>query len=515
MSNSCFESSNLYDPALHLFVDDEAVRNVFAMKRIFGEPEKIPEPGLEDIEGRSVTWASAMREPDGLYRLWYQSYVKASSHDVASAGVWGKGADYGYYPDRHSGATREWQVSVVSYAESNDGFHWRKPELGLFDWRGSKRNNIVLDGSAAARATDGRLTNMDSVSVLRDDAAPANERYKLICHWETVHCWDNEVSALDRSAEDMRAFWSHRAKYLSTSADGIHWSQSLARIKGCAGGGDYCGVTRDERNGLWWFNDRASVGPSEARWWRRTAGLCVSDSLYKWPETVEQVFPLGEYEDFGARYEHHGMTPFNYGDMDLGYLELSIKGRPVANLLVSHRDGQPWRLVNGHEAFLAVGPAGAPDEWVVNATRNPPLVAGDKLVIPYNGRSHDKRTGERTGLLLLATLRLDGFAGFTVDKTATARHDKPAMVQTRAVEVRTDELYVNIEGHQGSARVMLLDENGSAIDGFGLRDCLPIDEDNVRAPVRWKSPRSPRELKGRRVIVMMQLDSGTVWSVRL
>jgi hypothetical protein len=33
------------------------------------------------------------------------------------------------------------------YAESQDAIHWVKPELGLFEFGGSKRNNIVWSGS--------------------------------------------------------------------------------------------------------------------------------------------------------------------------------------------------------------------------------------------------------------------------------------------------------------------------------------------------------------------------------
>ena len=35
---------------------------------------------------------------------------------------------------------------VTCYAESRDGIHWTKPELGLFEVAGSKANNVVLAG---------------------------------------------------------------------------------------------------------------------------------------------------------------------------------------------------------------------------------------------------------------------------------------------------------------------------------------------------------------------------------
>ena len=38
------------------------------------------------------------------------------------------------------------QSEVVCYAESSDGIHWTKPNLGLFDWPGSPENNIIWRG---------------------------------------------------------------------------------------------------------------------------------------------------------------------------------------------------------------------------------------------------------------------------------------------------------------------------------------------------------------------------------
>ena len=34
---------------------------------------------------------------------------------------------------------------VTCYAESKDGVNWTKPKLGLFEFDGSKQNNIVWD----------------------------------------------------------------------------------------------------------------------------------------------------------------------------------------------------------------------------------------------------------------------------------------------------------------------------------------------------------------------------------
>jgi hypothetical protein len=52
-----------------------------------------------------------------------------------------------YYRGSHAAAdSSRFNHQVACYAESGDGIHWTKPELGLVEFNGSKRNNIVLDG---------------------------------------------------------------------------------------------------------------------------------------------------------------------------------------------------------------------------------------------------------------------------------------------------------------------------------------------------------------------------------
>lgn len=507
----------MYDPSLHLFVDDNDIRTLLGMRREFGQLQKMAPPVLEDIPGRLACWACVMREPDGLFRMWYQSIISAPIHDMQKAGVWGRGEEFGFFGDRFAGAVRETQTSAISYAESTDGVHWQKPSLGLVEWQGSKDNNIVLDGSGAARQFDNTVTNMDTVTVLRDDAEPdPAKRYKMFCHWETIHVWDNHptLSNLGRREDFIQRCWASRAKYLTTSPDGIRWDAPLVRIKDCAGG-DYCAVARDERNRRYWFTDRVATGLPGIHY--RTAGVCISDDLCRWPiKTVEMVFTPGAFEEYGRRYEHHGWTPFNYGDMDLCLLEYSRGGVPIAGILGLHRDGQPWRRANGDVFFLDRGPNGAWDEGLVAMTHNAPIRVGDRLLFHYNGRrirSDDQAV--LTSHIGLATLRLDGFAALCADEAFLRKAGTPAMLITQPLAVRQDALEINLCGHGGTARAALLDESLAPISGFEADQCLPIAEDAVRAPVRWRNRPTLTELKGRRVHLFLQMNAGQLYAVRL
>ena len=66
-----------------------------------------------------------------------------------------------------------WGV-VLCYAESEDGLTWRKPELGLQEWNGSRANNIVLGRELTASR------GLIGAAVFRDDTAPAHERFKCM-----------------------------------------------------------------------------------------------------------------------------------------------------------------------------------------------------------------------------------------------------------------------------------------------------------------------------------------------
>ena len=101
-----------------------------------------------------------------------------------------------WYPAQPIGST--WYHSRVGYAESEDGITWRKPELGLHEYRGSLRNNLV-------KSTRG----ISTVSVIVDNDAPPDRRYVLagedMSWWRT---WSLTAPCTTR---------------VDTSPDGLHW----------------------------------------------------------------------------------------------------------------------------------------------------------------------------------------------------------------------------------------------------------------------------------------------------
>lgn len=89
---------------------------------------------------------------------------------------------------------RQAQTETVCYAESRDGIHWTKPNLGIHKWPGVEDNNIIWMGSPEAHNfAPFKDTNPD---------CPPEQRYKAI---------GGTVAS--------KGLWTFQ------SADGIHWTR--------------------------------------------------------------------------------------------------------------------------------------------------------------------------------------------------------------------------------------------------------------------------------------------------
>lgn len=90
----------------------------------------------------------------------------------------------------------------VLYLESEDGENWVRPELGIVDFRGSRKNNIILDLKMLEKF---EFKNFDNLSVFYDEnpLCPPDERYKMICWWS-----------------------GHASLIALFSSDGIHFTKS-------------------------------------------------------------------------------------------------------------------------------------------------------------------------------------------------------------------------------------------------------------------------------------------------
>ncbi len=109
-----------------LFVDD------FLIEKLSGVELKLHSPTPREIvmvtdspwEGAGSAYATVFRDGD-RFRMYYDACMSINEDGTNIRDI----AD-------------EW---FVCYAESKDGRHWTKPELGIVEFKGSKKNNILMN----------------------------------------------------------------------------------------------------------------------------------------------------------------------------------------------------------------------------------------------------------------------------------------------------------------------------------------------------------------------------------
>ncbi len=503
------DPQNHNDPNLHLFLDDEDVASIKHLERVINKPRKRPEPVVQadrPWEGeRAQAWGSVIQEPDGLFRMWYFAFNTERRWDSLDVG--------GY-----------------CYAESRDGIHWEKPNLNLFEFRGSKRNNLfyscapdgknLVEEELARRglgltARDARgkpvgvLNNLDGLTVVRDDDDPdPQRRYKLIANMQDHRMWAPAYPERYPGVTEAQIKQARRVfgQYLDTSPDGIHWTRKPQRLI-AARGGDYMMATRDHRNRRWWLNERAHDQGG------RNASLRTSSDWKKWSE-LTVAFGKSSDPDFNKTFQWHGgITPFNYGNMNVGMLEKwPLAGHGANCELACQREGGKWTRVAPKEIFLDTGPEGSFDRMLAYPSHNPPGRVGDDLYIFYTGAG--ARNHPRRGMPMamgLATLKLDRFAGL-----AQWRYKGAGSVVTKPLQIPHPHLAVNVDCYEYEPiRVAVTRPDGTPIPGYSANEsAIPVDREHVYSFACWNNKKDLSELVGQTVALQFFVSGAALYSYR-
>ncbi|MCA9134738.1 MAG: hypothetical protein KDA45_16335, partial [Planctomycetales bacterium] len=205
---------------LELFVDDyliDELQGDVQLQMLRPEAKEVVLVTDKPWEGNTSGYFTVFQDGD-LYRMIYRGW-------------------------QHDAQKKAEHPEITCYAESTDGIHWTKPELGLLEWQGSKKNNIVWLGPGTHNFTAFRDDNPDT---------PPESRYKALgggrggllpfasadCkQWRLIQespvitngAFDSQNLAFwDAERGEYRAYWRHfdngvRAIRTATSKDFLHW----------------------------------------------------------------------------------------------------------------------------------------------------------------------------------------------------------------------------------------------------------------------------------------------------
>jgi hypothetical protein len=405
----------------------------------------------------------------------------------------------------------------MCYAESEDGIHWTKPNLGRVPYRGSRDNNII--DLPEAHLPDPRI---ETVTLIRDPGDPdPRRRYKLVYNYHPLD----------------RPFFTIRT---ATSTDGIDWDvgPELPVDEFVEPSSFY------KHDGLYFVNAQ-TLSPyhlSEGGNPRGRQGyVWVSPDFDRWLGESADSFLLPEPPDPKDRgvpkpYDqvHLGVGAANYGSVLVG-LYCIWHNRPSEGdwfgkttthgdfgLVVSN-DGVHFREpVKGH-VYLArdespVTPVPGKNYPTILCQANGILNVGDETRI-YHGRWRNATDGiDYYGEVALATLPRDrwGALGLFPDSSPGAagqdRHHRrtgdsgEGTVWSAPITLpgNAPAIAVNADGMQG-AKVEISDPRFGLLPGYSGENSGTVQaEGGLDCPVVWPA-QSLSELAGQRVRLRIHL----------
>ena len=430
-------------------------------------------------EGNASGYATVFRDGD-IYRMYYRGHR--------------------YIVDEPP--LRQAQSEVVCYAESKDGIMWIRPKLKLFDWKGSKDNNIIWRG--------GPETHNFAPFKDANPNCPPDERYKAI--GGTV------------SSKGLLTF---------KSKDGIHWSKlsdSPVVTKGAF----------DSHNTAFWdpehqryvmYTRYFSKGKFRGL---RSIAVSYSKDFRTWSEPIPLNYPgaspqqmytnqIGPYYraphilfGFPTRYVARPLTE-HVKTIDPVPLRTKMTAalRRVGSdltdgLFMTSRDGQSFHRWD--EAFLRPGPQ-TKEQWMYGnnyqsyglfETKSSHRNAPNEISMHFTEnawRDKDHRVRRYS-------IRLDGFVSLHAPYSGGGVITKPLIFDGNKLSLNYST------SAAGSVRVEIQDVAGNPIKGFSLKESNELYGDSVDQTVSWKNGNDVSNIAGQPIRLRFVLRDADLYSYR-
>lgn len=467
-----------------LFIDDVLIEERNGLKRTLHQPEDasqnpviVPE---HPWEHRRVPYGS----------VWYDVELKKFRCWYLAMNIYDSRPGFRGYRKEHHVPIHE--AAFLCYAESEDGIHWTKPNLGLHEFRGSRKNNIVLTCPG---------THFDSTSVIHTPH-DRDRPWKMISF---IGLWPYKPELIRKQWGETKFGISRAGHYGWSSRDGIHWEPM----------NDGEPVLRASDRSMFWWDpvQLLYVGAAKSSLNRKRAQLYAwSRDATTWQRSSDWIHTVDERDHPGDEAE--AAYGFRYGGQYVGFCELRRvrKDRPVKINweLMTSRDGRHWQRPI-RAMFFSDGPERFWRFQVFKIFANPPLHRDGRLWIYYGGKTGTVSVEEGTEpfqAMCLATLREDGFVSLDADESGGHLVTKPLVCVGRTLHLNVDVA----EG--GFARLALLDESGKPLPGFSVSDCQAIVVDRLDASVRWESGADLLELAGQPIRVRIELKDARLYALR-
>jgi len=474
-----------------LFVDEYLIERMTAGARLrLHRPVETDDVFVHDTpwEGNRTLYYTMFRDGD-VYRMYY----RGSQIDL-------------------TGGAYSIPYNVTCYAESKDGIHWTRPELGMVEFRGSRKNNIILSGEICHAFVPFKDANPE---------CPAEHRYKAV----------------------VAIYKPVRGLHVYSSPDGIHWSPMVDKAVITTG-------YFDSQNLAFWDTVRRryvefhralrggpdSIEPPSHEASTKDVMTTTSADFLNWTEPKWLEYSTGRWLKFSPKktrfspfvqFYTNQIQPYHRAPhIYLGFPSRYVAGRggltDLNKLLakstdyfgfdytdggfMTSRDGLRFKFWD--EAFIRPGPQ-SKGRWIycdnfqalgVLETRSATAEAPNELSMYVNEGFW------RQCKLRRYTLRLDGFVSIQAPLSGGEVVTKPFTMSGR-------ELTLNLAtSAAGSIQVEIQSGDGKPIEGFALADCPEIFGDEIERVVEWKKGSDVRPLSGKPIRLRLVVSDADLYS---
>ncbi len=356
---------------------------------------------------------------------------------------------------------------ALLYATSKDGLRWEKPQLGIVEFQGNRKNNIACRGLSGA-------------GVIKDTRDPKPER-----RYKAFYCSNS----------------GYKMRY---SPDGLHWSSEVA-LPGV-------GQSDCHANMVWSPELQKYVGivrhydPVPIVGHRKIARTESADAV-KWTKstTIIEGTPVNQL---------HDMTIFRDGGVYLGLVgRMNYPSRKSTEGVRQHvelawsPDSYTWHRISPGTPLIGPTEGGEkkfgkmPYDWG-NSFAAQPIIRDGEIRI-YYGASDWYFFDWRKGSLALATLRKDGWAGYE-----PVERGKDATVRTSPIARRGDNLQLSADVEEGgSIRITLTDGDNKAFFASA-----PIEKSVTDGDVQWLNGFSMDKIESGEFRLSFEIENAKLYS---
>lgn len=477
-----------------LFFDDLLIASRTRTSKLMGQPDKYPE--------------NPVLRPD---RPWESEHDDSGEVPVTGIQISGQTVIY----DQEEQIFKMWYNPWAyfnkiyrpwCYAVSKDGYHWEKPNVGVYEYKGSRENNIL-----------GAYTKSKYFNVFKDPQDPdPKRRYKAMGEVENT---SRNGAAVSFSPDGVRwTEWSGnpvvaKGRDIADCPTFLGWDSRLRKYVYYPRPGPPL-ANRINARGYYQAPDRVNVNDGQLR----AIGYSTSDDFIHWSPTALMLAP----DDLDRTdFQYYQITTAQVSDFYVGLLHMIQTHEETFDVyLLTSRDGFHWNWVSRELPFLRRGEVGSYDGGYL--TPSGPVVHDGTIFIYYGAYSgahsiEENKRGPNRMNIALAALPVDRYVGLLAGPDVATVITRPVMFTGSSLKIDMDpslekpnrDLNRRNFG-DADLRVALTDQWGAKIEGFSIDDCTLLVDRGVQQ-VSWRGV-DLKGLQGKPVRLHFEFRNAALYS---